>query len=271
MERSVLQLYNMNRRQLAFVILLNALISLTIAVAVVWVVEQQRPDPERLVALATPAIPAIVLPAEGAALLPAAETPAALLSAAGTPAAAAQAEATPSPLPAAGEEIYVVQAGDILSAIAGRYGVSMQAILDANGLSNPDFVFSGQRLIIPFDERGQAGEATPASSGQASGSGLRVTSFLGVGQPGSEALQIANDSDLAVDLQGWRLEKEGGPSYLFGSVALYPGSGVLLYSGTGTDSTVALYWGQPAPLWQPGATARLVNPQGQEMARATVP
>ncbi|MFM7172822.1 MAG: LysM peptidoglycan-binding domain-containing protein [Caldilinea sp.] len=262
----------MNRRQLAFVILLNALISLTIAVAVVWVVEQQRPDPERLVALATPAIPAIVPPAEGAATVtPAAVPPAAVTPAAVTPAVAAQAEATPSPLPAAGEEIYVVQAGDILSAIAGRYGVSMQAILDANGLSNPDFVFSGQRLIIPFDEGGQAGEATPASSGQASGSGLRVASFLGVGQPGSEALQIANDSDLAVDLQGWRLEKEGGPGYLFGSVALYPGSGVLLYSGTGTDSTVALYWGQPAPLWQPGATARLVNPQGQEMARSTVP
>ncbi len=273
----MLQLYTMNRRQLTFVILLNALISLTIAVGVVWVVEQQRPDPERLVALATPALPAFSSPAEegaeatAAAVTEAAVTAAAVAAAAVPPEAAAQAEATPSSLPASGEEIYIVQAGDILSAIAGRYGVSMQAILDANGLSNPDFVFSGQRLIIPFDEGGQAGEATPASSGPASGSGLRVASFQGVGQPGREALQIANDSDRVVDLQGWRLEKEGGPSYLFGSLTLFPGSGVLLYTGTGTDSTVALYWGQPAPLWQPGAAARLVNPQGQEIARSAVP
>ena len=79
----MLQLYTMNRRQLTFVILLNALISLTIAVGVVWVVEQQRPDPERLVALATPALPAFSSPAEeGAEATAAAVTEAAVTAAA---------------------------------------------------------------------------------------------------------------------------------------------------------------------------------------------
>ena len=52
----------MNRRQLALVIILNALISLAIAVSVVWVVEQRRPDPETLAALATPILAPMAAP-----------------------------------------------------------------------------------------------------------------------------------------------------------------------------------------------------------------
>ncbi|MEZ4656374.1 MAG: LysM peptidoglycan-binding domain-containing protein [Caldilineaceae bacterium] len=44
---------------------------------------------------------------------------------------------------------HYVQRGDSLSAIAVRYGVSMQAIMAANGLANPNHIYVGQRLIIP--------------------------------------------------------------------------------------------------------------------------
>ena len=255
----------MNRRQLAFVIILNALISLTIAVTVVWVVEQRRPDPELLAALTTPVAAPVIAPTF---------TP--------TP-GSAQPEtvnAASSPTPAAAgapdaEESYVVQAGDSLLAIAGRFGVTLQAIMDANNLTNPDFVFSGQRLVIPSGAQPTAAPAAPTttsnSSTQPVGAGLRVASFISNGALPGEAVQIANDSDLVVNLQGWRLEKENGPAYQFGSISLFPGSGVVLYSGTGVDTSVALYWNQAAPLWQSGAVARLVNPQGQEIARLTAP
>jgi len=45
--------------------------------------------------------------------------------------------------------VHVVQVGQSLSSIAAQYGVTTQAIASANGLSNPDFVFAGQRLTIP--------------------------------------------------------------------------------------------------------------------------
>ena len=45
--------------------------------------------------------------------------------------------------------IYTVQAGDTLSRIAQRFGVSTNAIAQANGLVNPDNLSIGQRLIIP--------------------------------------------------------------------------------------------------------------------------
>lgn len=252
----------MNRRQLALVIILNALISLTIAVTVVWVVEQRRPDPETLAALATPITAPVVAPTFTPTSVDVAPSP-------------APDQATPVATAAPGEEeVYVVQAGDSLLAIAGRYGVSIEAIMDANNLTNPDFVFSGQRLVIP--RAGTAPTAAPQASPAATatpvvGQGLRVASFIGNGVLGTEAVQIANDSDLAINLQGWRLEKESGPAYVFDSISLLPGSGVVLYTGSGADTSVALYWNQTALQWETGNVARLINPQGQEMSRLAAP
>ncbi len=51
---------------------------------------------------------------------------------------------------AAGQTVHVVQAGENLFRIAIRYGVTMQAIVNANGLGSQDAILSiGQQLIIP--------------------------------------------------------------------------------------------------------------------------
>jgi LysM repeat protein len=46
-------------------------------------------------------------------------------------------------------ETYVVQSGDILSAIATRFGVSLDALVQANKLADPDSLQVGQQLLIP--------------------------------------------------------------------------------------------------------------------------
>jgi LysM repeat protein len=48
-----------------------------------------------------------------------------------------------------GETVHVVQRGETLYTIASEYGVTVEAILAANDLDDPDFVYVGQRLIIP--------------------------------------------------------------------------------------------------------------------------
>jgi len=252
----------MNRRQLAFIVTLNAVISLAIALAVVWVAELRRPDPEILTALATPMAALAVAPTFTA-----------------TPAVVTQPveESTALTAAPAGEEnIYVVQVGDSLLGIARQVGVSMQAIMEANDLSNPDFIFSGQRLMIPSGEPQPAVEpaapATPAIvPDQPVGTGLRIASFIGSGTLIGEAVQIANDSDLTVNLQGWRLAKENGQTYTFGGLSLFPGGGVKLHTGTGTDTSVDVYWNQTAPIWAPGSKAELVNPQGETISQLSVP
>ena len=45
---------------------------------------------------------------------------------------------------------YVVQPGDTLWSIASRFGTSVQAIMQANGLTNPNYIYVGLTLYIPI-------------------------------------------------------------------------------------------------------------------------
>ncbi len=67
------------------------------------------------------------------------------------------ATATPPP-PTSGT--YTVQPGDTLSRIAARFGVTVQAIVAANNIANPNLIHVGQVLIIPG-----GGSATPPPPG----------------------------------------------------------------------------------------------------------
>jgi LysM repeat protein len=55
---------------------------------------------------------------------------------------------TPSPTPSP-SGVYIVQAGDTLWSIARRFGTTVQAIAWTNGIINPNYIYVGQRLIIP--------------------------------------------------------------------------------------------------------------------------
>jgi N-acetylmuramoyl-L-alanine amidase len=60
---------------------------------------------------------------------------------------------------------YVIQAGDNVTKIAAKFGVTVQAILDANGLSRSSIIYSGKTLIIPGVATAPAGTTTAGSSG----------------------------------------------------------------------------------------------------------
>lgn len=49
----------------------------------------------------------------------------------------------------AGGAVYVVQAGDTLARIAGRYGLSVWSLAQANEIDNPSLIRVGQTLLIP--------------------------------------------------------------------------------------------------------------------------
>ena len=58
----------------------------------------------------------------------------------------------PPPLPApalAAPTTYFVQPGDTLSTIAARFGTTVEVLVAANGITQPDIVVTGQRLVIP--------------------------------------------------------------------------------------------------------------------------
>ena len=63
---------------------------------------------------------------------------------------------------------YVVRPGDTLGAIAGRHGISVGTLVQANGITDPNRVYAGQRLSVP------GGGAAPAASAAPSGRAHQV-------------------------------------------------------------------------------------------------
>ncbi|MDY7080801.1 MAG: LysM peptidoglycan-binding domain-containing protein [Chloroflexota bacterium] len=68
-----------------------------------------------------------------------------------------------TPVLAQGSSIHVVQRGENLFRIALRYGVTVNALATANGLSNTSRIYVGQRLVIPTG--GSSGSPGSSSSG----------------------------------------------------------------------------------------------------------
>jgi len=71
-----------------------------------------------------------------------------------TPVATAVPGVTAAPVatavPSSGQTIvHVVQPGETLYSIAYRYGTTVQAITQANGIANPNQIYQGQKLVIP--------------------------------------------------------------------------------------------------------------------------
>jgi len=60
---------------------------------------------------------------------------------------------TQQQLTAAAHIVHVVQPGKALSSVGRLYGVTYQAIMEANGLTDPGLIGAGQESIIPPPEQ----------------------------------------------------------------------------------------------------------------------
>jgi LysM repeat protein len=84
-----------------------------------------------------------------------------LIPAGGAVASGSAASARP-----AAPTIYIVNSGDTLGTIAARYGISVAAIVKANGITTPNRIWVGMKLTIP--DASSPGSSSPSYSGQAS-------------------------------------------------------------------------------------------------------
>lgn len=216
-----------------------------------------------------------------------AETPL-LVAASPTPQPPAQDEDSQAEESGGESTTHIVRAGDTLGVISVEYDVSVDAIMEANGLDNPNLISIGQELVIPGEgfeaqplpevevEESQeaSGELTPlppepAGEGEAS---IAIAGVEGVGLIEGEAVQIVNDGTSEASLSGWKLADEGGNVYTFGQITLFgEGAGIKIHSASGDDRPTDIYWGQTDALWQSGDLVRLFDAQGTVRSEFIIP
>jgi LysM repeat protein len=303
-------------QQIALILCINAILSLIISLAVVIVAGPRLPSGPSTLAPAGPAVAEVertpVATSQEEPGQPGSPSPETVVSPADT--------AIPTAQPVSGEvpptntpvepTVYIVQAGDTLSSIARKFDVSLDNLLRANGLTDPDYVQVGQELIIPIGglppatptftpapiptdtplpfnpptplPSGTAPPAEPAATvGPTSTSVPTLTSapeneirlvlqVLSAGDLANETMQIVNQGPF-VRLTDWTLSDEEGNVYTFPDFSLWGGGAINIHTAAGPNTTTDLYWGQPAPVWNVGESVTLSDADGKIITTYTIP
>lgn len=263
------------RRMLPF-LLLNILVSAAVVIVILWWWEGQREEtadllaevPIATIAVPTEAVDALVSPPDNE-----------------TSAEAQLIEEVPS-----GPEVHIVGAGETLGQISVRYDVSMEDLMATNGMSNPNFLFVGQELIIPGTEPQEEAEEDIASEAETEAdegtlptpiptalptegeAEISIAEVIGAGEVPLEAIQIINNGSREASLLGWKLADQFGNFYTFGPITLFgEGAGILVHTTAGQDNATDLFWGQEESLWNSGDKVILYDADGAVQAEFEVP
>lgn len=214
------------------------------------------------------------------------------------PAAATQESQPPdSTVPIVEEPVtYAVRAGDTLFGIAAAYGVSLEELMRANDLTDPDFLTLGQKLIIPIpgtplatptlippdatsgdDSGSPATEAAPEPSNSPSTPtavpqevSVQIIAVFHSSDPESTSpvgeTVIVLNRGLPVNLEDWTLSDSDGNAFTFPSADLETGERIRVHSASGEDSETDLYWGRSSSVWDKGDMATIQDPDGEVMS-----
>jgi LysM repeat protein len=205
-----------------------------------------------------------------------------------TPALTLSPTPTPTPIPL----VYTVQEGDTLSAIAQRYSVTVEEIVSANGLPNPDILSIGQQLVIPghfvtptpaapteaptdtpVPDTSSTIESTPGVLPTLTPSGppvVEIGQVLGAGDLPAEIVIVRNRGGLA-NLEGWTLSDAEENTFTFPSLILFDGAEVRVHSEAGRSTPTDLYWDRTVPAWNSGELITLRDAAGNVVNTYIVP
>jgi hypothetical protein len=101
---------------------------------------------------------------------------------------------------------------------------------------------------------------------------IEIKEVGGVGNLATEYVKLArseSENGETISLMGWRIKDQNNNDYLIleqsglASLELHSQGAVNIYSKQGDSNPIELYLGLADPIWQPGETVSLIDPDGE--------
>jgi hypothetical protein len=115
------------------------------------------------------------------------------------------------------------------------------------------------QTATPLTDGPPAVLSTPSGKEYADQS-VEIQNVIGGGDLNFEAVTLKNTGKAAVDLSGWSLKSQNGQSFVFPSFTVFEGGAFQVFSRSGVNTSLDLYWGSTEPLWISGAKVLLFDP-----------
>jgi hypothetical protein len=177
---------------------------------------------------------------------------------------------------------YQVEDGDTLGLIAERFDVSVEELMSINQLKDPNSLPVGMILYVPLPPEKRptktspptstsAPLGTPAPTNPPQEARLIINAVIGPGDLASEHVFITRTGDGELSLAGWQLKDDDGNVFVFPQLQMYKDGAVNVWTTTGVNTVVDLYWGLGSAVWSSGEKVTLLDAEGNVKATYTVP
>ncbi len=172
-------------------------------------------------------------------------------------------------------QVHQVRSGETLGDIALEYDVTVEELLELNGLTDPDALASGQVIYVPEQGAAASEESPPTpvpeQASSPSEGQIEIVAVVGVSDLNTERLILGEAGGGKHALAGWQLHDEDGNIYTFPQATLYENGQIMVNTRVGLDNPIELYWGLSDPVWTSGEIVTLYNAGGQVQATYQIP
>jgi len=201
--------------------------------------------------------------------------------------------------------------GDTPFGVAEQYGANPFLLLEANNLTEEDAAFLqiGDTLLVPLEgcpvelpptatptplptdtpdpsvptdtpeataevtdevEPTIAPSPTITLAPTATNAQIEIVSADGIGDITAEGIRLRNTGN-TINVTGWTLEDAEENVFSFPEQLLFSNAEVTIYTRSGTNTPVALFWGLDEPIWEAGDVLTLIDSTNQIQATIRIP
>ena len=199
--------------------------------------------------------------------------------------------------------LHVLQPGDTPFGVAAEYGADGAALMEINGLTDETATLLqvGDVLIVPLEGCpltaadvavqsvvGEEATEEPFAEGTAettaeatirptltlpptaTNAQVSIVEVVGVGDVTSEGVVIRNLGN-SINLKDWTLADADGNTYTFGERLVFSNASITLFTRTGQDTPILLFWNRNTAVFAPGDVLTLTDANGQVQSTYRVP